>query len=193
MPYSDDPADCDKLRCWVEDRGWSKFAFPYCARMGDIKAWSPSEIFDRSTSGDSATAPSQSARTVSRKQLEENIFGLSGNDQFNKEFVDLVFNGERPPRYFPSEGGNRRILVAVGGARDPRAGCDLRGHQLPCRRDCHGPATRRFGTIELFPSVSDAVAERSLPAGSPSRAGRPGRLRPIRERRFRRCSAAGNE
>jgi hypothetical protein len=168
VPFSDDPADRDKLRCWVEDRPLSKFGYLYCARMGDIQARRASEVFDRN--GLRALGYGtflQSSQLVNPAQFEKILSEFSGNEQFNEEFVELVENGERPPRYFPSvEEIDQYLLVTK----------ELRALGSEVSRDVTSELAKKHGLtlgrydeiakmIQLFPSVSSAVAAREPSQG----------------------------
>ena len=165
-PYSVKYKDRNKWRCWIEDATGSRLSRLYCARMGDISARKPGEFRTPWRSAGYGRFL-ESTKTVNRGVFLELLAELSGDEQFNDEFVRLVTEGGRPPRHFPREEEIDAFLDAVALVNDARE----QAEELVEFGEIRGSGIRlsRYNEIaqmmELFPSVKGAVLERATARG----------------------------
>jgi hypothetical protein len=103
--------DFDRWRCWLDRPVGTHLNYLHCARNGDLWALKPK--------GNGAFLNGQdlipikygdygevlvSDRPVNRAKLEKILAGLSGDGANDFMFVNMVLNGEKPPRDVPSDG-----------------------------------------------------------------------------------------
>ena len=171
-PQSNRAEDRDEWRCWIEPEPGSRIGYLWCARNGDVLARSPAEFFNQGLKAAGYGTFLRSTETVNRSKFETLLDSFRGGDEFNKEFLTLVMQGERPPRDVPSD----EELAAFAAARNEVSTVTGRvsSGRLQSIARRHGLTRLRYVQIERHLATYETVRERyagavaqSAEAGSP--------------------------
>ncbi len=101
--------DIDKLLCWLEKPVGSRISRLGCARNGDVWALRPDNTLDGSMLLSSRYKGAGygefmiASRPMTRGRLKKILAALPGTDSFDKEFIAMAINGDKPPRNAPTE------------------------------------------------------------------------------------------
>jgi hypothetical protein len=167
---SDKREDIDEWLCWYEAEAGSRIKRLKCARNGDLWALRPVEGAPGQITAGAVGTPGSGYGTVwvanvpmREKKFEQALARLPGDDDFDREFIAMAGQGERPPRDIPSDAELDQFAVAY------RKVEELTQHnatddQLVAAITAEGLDVARYNRIaeliETYQSLMNEVAKR---------------------------------
>jgi hypothetical protein len=156
--------DRDNWVCWLESNTGSHFKRLNCARNGDLEAMAPDGLNPLGGGGKRGGYGQlmRTDRPVNRYKFEQSLANLPGSAEFDREFVNMVMMGDRPPRDIPDDAEVEQFASAwleVGKLNKRRKSESV---QIAAIED-QGLTLKRYNRIadliETYQSVENQVAE----------------------------------
>lgn len=158
-------ADRDKWICWLDKPTGTHFKHMSCARNGDLEALRPDSLNPLGTPQPNKGYGKiiRTTRTVNRAKLEATLRALPGSDEFDREFVNMVMMGEKPPRDVPNDEEVEQFASAWIAVRKLHRRRKPENVQIQAIEE-QGLTLERYNRIaeltETFQSVENQVAKR---------------------------------
>lgn len=168
---SDEREDIDDWVCWFEPELGSRIRRLKCARNGDLWALRPVDQAPGAALAAGAAGPPGSGYgtiwvaelPLRKRKLEELLAQMPGNDEFDREFIDLAAQGQRPPRDIPDEAELDRFAAAYLEV-DRLLEQNADDAALQAAIEAHGLALERYNQIvdliDTYQSLMNQVAQR---------------------------------
>ena len=145
--------------CWFDRPTGTRFYYLSCARQGDLYALQPRQGQPlTATRGEGSYGTIlTTTRPVNRARLRRILREMPGSDDFDREFVMLARQGERPPRDIPDDRELDRFarafqavsaLVGQGASDDQLAAAIAAAGLDVDRYNRIGELTERYQSIE---------------------------------------------